>query len=87
MISGVGEGVQAHPEKFWFLENPGQIPENPDKIPKHLGKIPEKPSKTGAQPCLTSKNGAQRLQKNKWRPFLQRSHHKKVFMIFVKENL
>ena len=37
-------GVQAHPQKFWFAEN--------------LGKIPENPGKNGAQRCLTSKYGA-----------------------------
>jgi len=40
----------AHPQKFLFVENPGEIPENPGK--------------NSAQRCSTSKNGAQRLQKN-----------------------
>jgi len=53
--------VQAHPQKFWFVENPGKIPENPNNLPKYLGKIPEN----------LGKNGAQGLQKNKWRPFLE----------------
>jgi len=39
------------------------------KIPEYLGKIPENPDKNGDQRCLTSKNGAQSLQKNKLRPF------------------
>jgi len=43
--------------------------ENPNKIPKYLRKIPENRCKNDAQRCLTSKNGAQALQKNKWRPF------------------
>jgi len=47
----------------------GQNPENPNKIPKYLGKIPENLDKNGAQQCLSSKNGAQSLQKNTWRPF------------------
>ena len=48
-------GVQVHPQKLWFIENPGKIlenvdknsenfdkiPENPNKIPKYLGKISE----------------------------------------------
>jgi len=42
--------VQAHPQKFWFAEN--------------MGKRPENPGKNGAQSCLTSKIGAQGLQKN-----------------------
>jgi len=76
MCSGVGggvQGVQAHPQKFWFVENPGKIlenfgniPENPNKIPKYLGQIPEN----------LGKNGAPVLQKNKWRPFIWMSHHK-----------
>jgi len=76
--------VQAHPQKFWFVENPGKIPENlgnipenPKKIPKYLGKIPENLGKNGAQRCLTSTNGVPVLQKSsKWRPFIWRSHHK-----------
>jgi len=39
--------------------------ENPNKIPKYLRKIPENRCKNDAQRCLTSKNGAQALQKNK----------------------
>jgi len=49
--------VQAHPQKFWFAEN--------------LGKIPENPVKNGVQSCLVSNIGAQGLQKNTWRPFLE----------------
>ena len=51
------EGLQAHPQKFWFVEN--------------LGKSPENPGKSRAQHCLTSKNGAQGLHKNTWGPFLE----------------
>jgi len=54
--------VFRHPQKFWFVENPGKILEN-------LGKIPENPGKNGGQHCLISKNSAQRLQRNTWRPF------------------
>jgi len=39
----------------------------------NLGEIPEKPGKSGAQRCLTSKYGEQRLQKNTWILFW-RSH-------------
>jgi len=49
--------VQVHPQKIKFFENPG-------KIHKNLGKILERPGKNGTQHCLTSTNGAQRLQKN-----------------------
>jgi len=54
-----------------------QNPENPNKIPKHLGKVPENLAKNDALRCLTSKNGTQRLQKNKWRPFFG-GHTKKL---------
>jgi len=39
------QGVQRHPQKFWFVEIPGKILEN-------LGKIPENPGKNNAQRCL-----------------------------------
>jgi len=40
-VSGVGggvKGVQAHPQKFWFGENPGKICGNLDKICESLCK-------------------------------------------------
>jgi len=37
---------------------------NPGKIFENLGKIAEHPGKNGAQRCLVTKNGTQRLQKN-----------------------
>jgi len=43
----------------------GKIPQNPNKIPKYLGKISENLGKNDTQRSLTSKTGAQRLQKNK----------------------
>ena len=48
-VGGGGAGVQAHPQKSWFV--------------KYLGKIPETPGKSDAQLCLTWKHGAQRLRK------------------------
>jgi len=65
------QGVQAHPQNFWFVENPGKVPENLDKISENSNKITENLGKNGAQRCLTSKNCAQGLQKNKCRPFLE----------------
>ena len=61
-------GGQAHPQKFNLLK----IREKSE----NLGKIPANLGKTAPQRCFTWKNGAQRLQKNKWRPFFWRSHHK-----------
>ena len=66
--------VQAHPQKFWFGENPCKIPENPGKIrgnlgkicenlckiPENLCKVPRNTIKNGAQRALIRKNGAQR---------------------------
>jgi len=59
------QGVQAYPQTILFVENPGKIPENLGKIPENPNKIPKKLGKNGAQRCLTSKNDAQSLQKNK----------------------
>ena len=58
------------PKSFDFVTNLGKIPEIPGKIPEYLDKIPENLGENGAQRCLTSKNRARRLQKNKWRRFL-----------------
>jgi len=75
--------VQAHPQKFWFGENPCKIPENPGKIrgnlgkicenlrkiPENLCKVPRNTIKNGAQRALIWKNGAQRaLLWKKWDP-------------------
>jgi len=56
------QGVEAHIQKVWFVENPGKIPKNVAKIsenlvkilknqgklPKYLGKTPDDPGKMGA---------------------------------------
>ena len=56
VVLGVGvQGLQVHPQKFWFAEN--------------LGKSPENPGENSAQRCLTSKNGTHGLHKNTWRLF------------------
>ena len=59
----VGGGGQAHPQKFWFAEN--------------LGNIPENPRENGAQPCLTLKHCAQGLQKITWMKTFFGGHTKK----------
>jgi len=64
--------VQAHPQKFWFAEN--------------LGKIPENPGKNGTQRCLLQKM-APKVCKKTHEEFFWRSHQKKVLMIFVGEKL
>jgi len=46
--SGVGGGVQAHLQKFWFVKNLG-------KIPEYLGKILENPDKNCAQSLQKNK--------------------------------
>jgi len=53
--------VQAHPQKFRFVENLGKISENVGKTSKNPDKIPEN----------LSKNGDQWLQKNTLRPLFQ----------------
>jgi len=73
--------MKAHPQSFdcWKSgQNPwkcgqhprksGQNPWKSEKIPKHLCKITE----------IQGKNGAQCLQKNKWRPYFWRSYQKLV---------
>jgi len=51
------KGVQKHPQKFSFVENPGKIPENPGK--------------NGAQRRLISKNGANVYRKSDEDLFLE----------------
>jgi len=51
--------------KVLICWKPGQ---NPSKIPENMDKTLENPGTNGVQRCLISKNGAQRLQKNTWRP-------------------
>ena len=63
--------MQAHPQNFDLSQSRGIIPESPGKY--------------GAK-TFDLKNGAQGLQKNKQRPFLELAP-KKVFMVFVGENL
>jgi len=41
--------VQLHSQKFWFVENPGEICENLRKILENLGKLSENTGKNGAQ--------------------------------------
>ena len=50
-------GMQAHRQKFLFIENPGEIPENPGKILKNMVKIPASVRKISDNPW---KNDAQR---------------------------
>ena len=79
--------IRAKSIKIW-VKSLGKYHENSGKIPENLDKFPENPGKNSVQRCLTSKNGAQCLQKNTRRPlFLGRSHQKEVFVIFVRENL
>ena len=74
MSSGVGGGGvwgASAPPKVLICWNLGKMPENLNKIPNRLCKIPENLGKNGIQRCWTSQNGALRLQKYKWRPFLE----------------
>ena len=76
-------GVKANLQKFWFVENPRKIPENwgkisenPNKSLIYLDKIPENLGKNGANVVWLWKMALKVCRKNKWRPFLLRSHHK-----------
>ena len=46
------QGVQAHPQKFWFDVNPGKILQNQGKISENLHKLRESMSKNGTQHLL-----------------------------------
>ena len=50
MVSRGVQGVKAHPQKLWFVENPGKIPENLSKIPEHP-KIPRPNPWNSGQKC------------------------------------
>ena len=59
--------MQAHPQKFWFVDNPGKIREilgkiceTVHKIPEILGKLSENTDKNENKRCLFWKIGAQR---------------------------
>jgi len=89
--------VQAQHQTFWFVKNVGKIPQNlgkisenlgkipetPNKIPKYLGKISKNLGKNGPQRSLTSKSGAQRVQKSKWRPFFTPKNGRQKLHIFL----
>jgi len=51
------QGIQAHPQKFWFGENLGKISEYPGKSQGNLGKICENIRKISEN---LGKNSAQR---------------------------
>jgi len=55
------QGVQGHPQTFWFGENPGKILENPSKISENFHELPENMSRL---PENMSKNGAQHATPN-----------------------
>ena len=46
------QGVQVHPQQFWFGENPGKILQNLVEISENLHKLRESMSKNGAQHLL-----------------------------------
>ena len=61
---GVAGGAST-PANVFICWKSGKFRQNPWKSEQN----PWKFDKNGAQRCLTSKNGTQGLQKNKWRPF------------------
>jgi len=66
LTNGVGGGVASAPPKVVICWKSGQ---NHWKFWQDLwksGQNPWRSRKTGAQRCFTSKNNAQRLQRNKW---------------------
>jgi len=69
--------VRSHTQKFLFVENPWKSWEN--------WKSGQNPGKNGAPRCLTSKNDAQRLLKNRWRPFFKATPKKGLHDLFVRK--
>ena len=64
--------------KIWAnLLKSGDNPQKFGRISKNLGKILESPGKSGTQRCLTSKNGAQLLQKKHMKTWFFWGHIKK----------
>jgi len=94
------QGVQAHPQKYWFVknpgkisknlgkipENPGKIPENPGKIPENLGKVPENPAKWHPALFDFKKLRTTFAEKHMKTIFLEVTPEK-VVMIFVGKNV
>jgi len=76
LTSSVGGGGASKPPKFWFVKNPGKILENLGKISENLGKIHENLGKMAPNICTITNEDL----------FLEVTP-KKVFMIFVGENL
>jgi len=73
VASGVGGRVQAHPQKFWFGENPGKISENPGKtcgnlgkVCGNLGKVCENLCKIPENMCKVSKNMGKKASDVLW---------------------
>ena len=64
-------GVQAHSQKFRFVQNRGKSIEN-------IFKTPENQVKNFGQDCLTSKNGKQRLQNITRRSFCEVTPNKVI---------
>ena len=64
--------MQAHPQKFRFVENPGKIPENL--------------AKNGAQPCLTSKMAPNICRKINEDLFLEVTPNKGIYISLCKKS-
>jgi len=67
----VVQEVQAHPQKFWFGENPGKIRGNLGKICESLREIPENMGKNNAQHGLIWKKLAPNVRRITWKSFLE----------------
>ena len=78
VVGGGGAGGASEPPKVLISRKSGQ---NHSKY----GQNPENPGTNGTQRCFTSRNGAQRLQKNTWRSFF--GGHTKKWSFMGKELL
>jgi len=72
--------MQAHHQKFRFVENSGKIPEILCKIPENLGK-------NDAQPCFDFKIWRPTFTDKQTKTLFLEVTQKKLLMVFVGENL
>ena len=69
--SGVGAGVKAQPQRFWFIENPGEILENTGKIPENSDTNVSTPSNKTEWNTFENDFFLQNFapDEKRWRPF------------------
>ena len=77
ILGSFGAGVQAHSQKFWFVEIPGKIPENLGTFPEYPGKIPKYLGKKCRPTLFDFKKWCPTFAEKLWRPFFVEGHTEK----------